>query len=164
MAIAKAAAKKGAVSKKTAAKKTPAKQAPVKRAAVKKSPAKKGASKRDAEFLVNKLVAIYWEQFGRGAVKPVDPGCFDRAVELGALANVRSNLVELSKFGTMFKGAETCSFRAGKRAGAQATKAKLKTITPDIYEEAFLWVARSNAQLSKRNGRAGKIEVEGFLC
>lgn len=159
MAIAKTATKKSVV-----AKKTPAKKPPAKKAVVKKSPARKRVSSADADFLVNKLVAIYWEQFGRGAEKPVDPGCFDRAVELGALANVRSNLAELAKFGPMFKGAETCSFRAGRRAGAQATKAKLKTITPDIYEEAFLWVARSNTQLSKRNGRAGKISVEGFLC
>ncbi len=189
MAAPKKAAKK-APAKKASAKKAPAKKAAAKKkkaapkkAAAKRYTATKAATKRaapraaaktmtksEAEALVVKIVSIYWEQFGRGAGLPVEPACFDRAVEMGALGNVRKNLKELAKFGAVFKQAEGCSLKAGKRAKklANETKPKTKTITPDIYEEAFLYVANSIDRAVRRRGlttaQKNVLGQQGILC
>ena len=113
--------------------------------------------------MVVKICALYWEQFGRGAELPVEPGCFDRAVRLGALANVRKNIEILAEFGKTFKEAEGCSYKAGVNAKALAAKAKLDTITPDIYEQAFNMVATQVQRVASR-APAGTVRAEGILC
>ena len=147
-----------------------AKKAVKKPAAKKRAATRKTMTKSEQDKLVTKIVAIYWEQFGRGAKLPVEPGCFDRAVDLGALANVRKNIEELSKFRAMFKQAEGCSFKAGKRAHKIATsrKPKMKTITADVYEEAFLFVASQIDKAARRKGATQtdkkKLGQQGVLC
>jgi hypothetical protein len=167
MAIKKAAKKKTVAKKKAPAKKkVVAKKVPAKKAA-KKKPVAKRMSQEQKDYLVTKISAIYWEQFGRGAELPIEPDCIDRAVELGSLANIRKNIKELSTFGTLFTTAEGCSFKAGKRAKFLAGKQRpmLKTITPEIYQEAFEYVAESITRLAARSKKQGsKIAPEGILC
>ncbi len=125
----------------------------------------KPMSNAEKNMLINKLVAIFWEQFGRGATLPVERDCFDRAVQLGALANIRTNLPQLVKFGAEFKQAEICSFRAGKRAKFLASKAmpRMRTITPDVYQQAFEYIAGNVAKAAKKSG-SGPIRAQGLLC
>ena len=166
MAIKKTVKKKTVAKKKAPArKKIAAKKAPVKKAARKK-PVAKRMSQEQKDYLVTKISAIYWEQFGRGAELPVEPDCFEKAVELGALSNIRKNIKELAKFGKTFKTAEGCSFKAGKRAKFLAGKQrpKMKTITPEIYQEAFEHVAENISRLAARNKKSSKIAPEGILC
>ena len=123
-------------------------------------------SKEEKEYMVVKISSLYWEAFGRCAELPVDPACFDKAVELGALANLRKNVKELSKFGKVFRDTEGCSKKAGRRAKYLAGKSrpKLKTITPEIYEEAFQHVASGIQKVAARRGKSSKVGTEGLLC
>lgn len=193
MAATKTAGKKATVKKKAparkkapAGKKTPAKRkapagkkatvgkkaatgrkAPVRKKTVARPKAgAKRTSREQKEYLVIKISSLYWEAFGRCAELPVDPECFDRAVELGALENMRKNLKELSKFGKAFRDTEGCSKKAGRRAKLLADRArpKLKKITPDVYQEAFEHVAGGIARAAARQSASSRVGVEGMLC
>jgi hypothetical protein len=136
-----------------------------KKTPAKKAPANSRLSVEEEEYLTIKIVAIFWERFGTAAEgMKIDPDCFDRAVSLGALANMRKKLVKLSQFGADFQAAERCSIRAGQRASQEAKRLKSKTITADIYEEAFLWVAQSVSKLAQRKQRQGELVVEAVWC
>ena len=132
---------------------------------VMKTPATNRLSVEEEEYLAIKIVAMFWERFATaaGGIK-IDPDCFDRAASLGTLANVRKNILALSQFGADFQAAERCSIRAGQRAGQEAKRLKSKTITADIYEEAFCWVAHGISKLSQRKERQGGLRVQGPLC
>ena len=118
--------------------------------------------------LIVKLVAIFWEQFGRGANLQIAPECFDRAVNLGALDNVRNNLDELSDFdGEAFEAAKFCSFRAGRRARRNAVthvSGKKDRIDADMYQEAFEWIAEGNDRLIRRNYKNVDIKMVARIC
>lgn len=142
-----------------------------------KKSVKKGTSKKKGktkppmtaaqrDFEINKLVAIYWEQFGRGAGLPVDKECFDKSVELGALANIKTHLAVLSTYGKDFKQAEMCSLKAGKQAKKLANSAnpKLKSINAATYETAFQHVANQVSRVAKRTAASSKPKSEGLLC
>lgn len=136
-----------------------------KKVPVKNIPSSSRLSIEEEEFLAIKIVAIFWERFAAatGGIK-IDLDCFERAVSLGALANVRKNILKLSQFGADFQAAERCSIKAGQRAGQEAKRLKSKTITADIYEEAFCWVAQGMSKLAQRQERQGELVVEGVIC
>lgn len=120
-------------------------------------------TKLEDDYLVMKLSALCFAEFSRGAGLPIEPACFDRAVEFGALANIRKSVDELSTFGESFRGIEDCSYKAGQRAKYIAIHAnpKMETITPDVYQEAFTFVAD---KVAKRHEKYPHIVPEGMLC
>jgi hypothetical protein len=118
----------------------------------------------ERELLVIKIVALCWEQFGRGAGRAkVLPECFDKAVELGALANVRKNLDILGEFGKNFRLVQKCSLEAGQYALAHAIPdldpTKPPSITPAVYEAAFI----AGSPPPPPPG-SGKVDAQGMLC
>lgn len=150
--------------------KTKSKAAPrKKRQAVSRSPAasppptESEIDPSEQEFLVVKVSALFWATFARGADMPVEPGCFNRAMELGALANVRKHILILKEMGETFLEAEHCSYKAGVEAKKMATNAGVPAITPDIYQAAFEKIA---GQIQRVAGRrpAGAVRAEGLLC
>ena len=126
---------------------------------------RKAMTPAEREFNVNKVIAICWDKFCRGAELPVDDQCMDRALKLGALGNIRKNIDELSKFGETFAATQDCSLRAGRRAHFLATRSQPEktSIDADIYEDAIQHVARSIERMAKRSG-SGEVRVEGVLC
>ena len=161
----KAASGKATGGKKPASKKKDS----TKKSATKKPAAKKATTAKTVarqEFEVNKLVAIYWEQFGRGAKLPVDLDCFDRSVKLGALANVRRHLATLSTYGDEFRQAEKCSLKAGQQARKLAKAAGAKSISADIYEQAFKHVAKVVRRTGgkKKPAAPAPLSTQWLLC
>jgi hypothetical protein len=98
----------------------------------------------EEEDLVVKLSVLFWSAFEKTAHianMNVHPDCYDKAVELGALANLRKNIKDLKDYpdGPNFISTRNCCVVAAVTA-VDMTRKKNKdetTIYPEIYALAF---------------------------
>jgi hypothetical protein len=154
------AVKKVVPKKKVAKKKTTKKKAPAKRG-------KAGAGKltlKAREALVTKIVAILWAEFVKAAQLPVDDGCFDEAIALGALKNVRKDIQKFSNVRQVnYQILKICSIQAGNRAKRLARQKNAPNITKAIYREAFNSVKNGVNAWTTQKGQ-GVIHPFGPLC
>ncbi len=120
--------------------------------------------------IVKQLAATFWGTFGMNAkVTVLQPECLNKATALGALANINSKYIELTKYGDVYNQAIDCSARAGLKAYALATTGPKPAgkITDTIFEKAWQWIADGNAKLAKRKAKGGgdfPIHTDGVLC
>jgi len=114
----------------------------------------------EEEDLVVLLSNVFWQAFVETAhvtYMDVDSGCYQRAIDLGALANLRKNIQDLKDYpsGPNFISTRNCCVVAAVTA-AKMTRKKDRdetTIYPDIYELAFK-DTHKNVPMAPNGGKA----------
>jgi hypothetical protein len=123
----------------------------------------------EQEALVMKITAICWEQFGRGANIQIDHDCYDRAVNMGALRNLRIRLSRPDPFTEEeLKNAKWSSHKAGREARKMARKLPspngIEHVTPDIFEAAFRTISDKIEMLNLKRDRDNLFKIVAVWC
>jgi hypothetical protein len=121
----------------------------------------------EQEALVLKIVAICWEQLGRGANINIDHKCYDKAIAMGALENLRKRLSQEPAFSDdELKDAKWCSHEAGRKARKIARKPEFNSefVTDEIFELAFNEVKDGVDKLNERRAKNKEAIIEAVYC
>jgi hypothetical protein len=121
----------------------------------------------EQEALVLKIIAICWEQLGRGANINIDHECYDKAIDMDALENLRARIARPPAFSPQeFKDAKWCSHEAGRKARKIARKPEFSSdvVTAEIFEQAFNDVKNGVEKLNRKRDNKKLPRIEAVYC
>jgi hypothetical protein len=115
-----------------------------------------------------RIVAVCWEQFGRGATITIDESAYDKAMEI-ALPNLRERLSRPEDFSPAeLKAAKFCAHKAGREArdfAKQEAKNGFDPVVVDTtYEKAWKKVKDDLDKKNLLRDANGVVRIEAVFC